>query len=561
MKRVLLIGGYGGFGARIAKRLAAGGTEVLVAGRSLAKAEAFCRGKANMVPRQLDLRAGIVQALEADRPWAVVDAAGPFQGADYRVAEAAIAAGCHYLDIADGRDFVCGIGALDARARAQGVVVISGASSVPALSGAVARALAAPMDEVRMVEMAISASNRATAGPSVTRAILSYVGKPIRLWRGGRWTPAHGFQQLKLQRFDVEGQPGIRPRLTGLAEVPDLDLLVERLPGRPAVIFRAGTELHHQNLALWLMSWPVRAGWLGSIERLGPILAGAQRLTEYEGSDRSGMIVRLLGLSGRRRVERRWTLIASDGDGPEIPSLAVPILLGRIAGGGVPPGAMDAGGLLTLQDFEPAFQGLSVRHALEEVELEAPPYASVMGGDFAALPDTVRRMHEVLGDQGAHGRATVTRGQGFLAGAIARALGFPPAGEHPLHVHFEERSGVERWTRSFSGRSFHSELSADGPLLVERFGLLRFGFDLPGDESGLSMVLRRWWLGPIPLPLAWAPRSPAREWEEDGRFHFDVPISLPLVGPVVHYRGWLEIGHCPDAHGVENRPPCFEGAS
>ena len=43
--------------------------------------------------------------------------------------------------IADGRDFVSGIGVLDAEARTAGVVAISGAFSVPALSGAVVRAL------------------------------------------------------------------------------------------------------------------------------------------------------------------------------------------------------------------------------------------------------------------------------------------------------------------------------------------------------------------------------------------------------------------------------------
>ena len=31
----------------------------------------------------------------------------------------------------------------------------------------------------------------------------------------------------------------------------------------------------------------------------------------------------------------------------------------------------------------------------------------------------------------------------------------------------------------------------------------------------------------------------AREYEADGRFHFDVPITLPLVGLLIHYRGWL----------------------
>jgi hypothetical protein len=36
------------------------------------------------------------------------------------------------------------------------------------------------------------------------------------------------------------------------------------------------------------------------------------------------------------------------------------------------------------------------------------------------------------------------------------------------------------------------------------------------------------------------PRGIAREYEANGRFHFDVPIALPLIGLLVHYRGWLE---------------------
>lgn len=96
-----------------------------------------------------------------------------------------------------------------------------------------------------------------------------------------------------------------------------------------------------------------------------------------------------------------------------------------------------------------------------------------------------------------------------------------------------------RGTRDFGGRAFRSHLSQEGGRLVERFGPLRFAFERRGEPNGLSMRLTGWRVGPLPLPLAWAPRSPAREWEEDGVFHFDVPIALPLIGPVVHYRGWL----------------------
>lgn len=537
--KILLLGGYGGFGARIARRLASAGHEVLVAGRSREKAERFCAGQAGLVPLALDRDNGLAAALAGHRPFAVIDAAGPFQGAGYDVAQACIAAGCHYLDIADGRDFVAGIGAHDEAARAAGVAVIAGASSVPALSGAAVRELAAGMERVSAVEMAISASNRATAGPSVTKAIFSYIGKPVPLWHGRRETAGHGWQDLQRLDFTVAGEPPLRDRIVGLADVPDLTLLPHRLPGKPAVSFRAGTEMAWQNLMLWLASWPVRWGLL-DLARFVPLVLWAQTLTAGLGSDRSGMMVRLFGFADGKRVERRWTLIASKGDGPEIPGLAAAILIDRLAAGSVAPGARDAGELLTLTEFEPAFSRLAIRH--ETTELPQPPalYERVLGPAFAKMPHAVRSMHGVLRDDGASGRGTVTRGESRLARLVAALFGFPAEGEHALQVSFCERDGAETWTRDFSGNRFKCELSQDGDFLVERFGLLRFGFHLAADDKGLAMHLKRWWLWRLPLPLALAPRSLAREWQEGVRFHFDVPIALPLIGLVVHYRGWLE---------------------
>ncbi|MDF0541439.1 hypothetical protein PX699_03725 [Sphingobium sp. H39-3-25] len=77
---------------------------------------------------------------------------------------------------------------LDEAAKAEGVVLLSAASSIPALSGAEVRHLARGMDKVRAVEMAMSASNKATAGQVVPAAILGQVGRPVRTWRGQRWT-------------------------------------------------------------------------------------------------------------------------------------------------------------------------------------------------------------------------------------------------------------------------------------------------------------------------------------------------------------------------------------
>ncbi len=555
MSTILVFGGYGGFGGRLSRRLAAAGHDVVVAGRHRARAAAFCLRHAGCRPIRADRDAGVASLLATVGPDLVIDAAGPFQGSEARVPAACVAAAIPYLDLADARDFVAGIGALDAAARAAGTVVLSGCSSVPALSGAVVRHLAAGLERVSAVEIAISASNRATAGASVAAAILGYVGRPVALWRGRRVVAGHGWQELRRERFALSDGPSLGRRWVALAEVPDLDLLPDRLPGRPSVVFRAGTELAIQSVGLWLASWPVRWGLVPSLRRLSRFLLPVQRLTARWGSDRSGMVVRLFGWADGRRVERRWTLIAADGHGPEIPTLAAAVLAERVLAGRVAPGARDAGESLALADFAPGFAALSVRHETVEVPQPDPLYRRVMGERFDGLAPTLAALHGVLRDGGASGRAVVLRGAHPLARLVAALFRFPAAGEHALHVAFAERDGVERWTRDFAGRRFTSELSRGGSRLVERFGPFRFAFDLATEGSGLRMAMRRWSVAGVPLPLALAPRSEAREWEEDGHFRFDVPIALPLVGPVVHYRGWLDVAPPdPGASGRRSSP-------
>lgn len=538
MSRILVLGGYGGFGARISRRLAAAGHEVIVAGRSEARARAFCSTVPATVPLVLD-RAEIAPALAAHRPAIVVDASGPFQAMGHQVPEACIAAGVHYCDIADGRDFVCGIGTLDDAARRAGVAVVAGGSSVPALSGAVARALAAGLDEVHAVEMAISASNRATAGPAVAAAILGQVGQPLRLFRAGRWVRRFGWQEMRRQGFAVPGAPPLRGRLVGLADVPDLLLLPGRLPGCPGCSFRAGSELDAENGALWLGGWAVRWGWIGGLGGLGGVAERLRRVTRGWGTDRSAMIVRLFGVRGGERLEQRWTLIAEDGIGPEIPALSVPLLVSRILAGTEAPGARDAGSSLDLVDYAPVFAAMPVRTAMEERAEPPSLYERVMGAAFHTLPPALQAMHRPSRDAGAVGEAEVTGSRNAVGRAVAAIMRFPPPGRHALHVGFEVRRGTERWTRSFGDRSFASTLGAAHGRLVERFGPLRFRFDLVADGAGLSMRMLGWSAFGIPMPLIVAPRITAREWEDAGRFRFDVSIALPLVGPVVRYRGWL----------------------
>jgi hypothetical protein len=165
-----------------------------------------------------------------------------------------------------------------------------------------------------------------------------------------------------------------------------------------------------------------------------------------------------------------------------------------------------------------------------------------MAAEFDRLPAPVRAMHDFAGERRAMGEVTIATGSNPLGRLIDRLLGFPRRGERlPLRLRASAGDGVEVWTREFDGHRMRSEHSARGGLLVERFGPLRFGFALRREADGLSMYLRRWWCGPMPMPRALAPRCVAREFADGDRFHFDVPIAMPLIGPIIHYRGWLRV--------------------
>ena len=186
---IVLIGATGVFGSRIARRLAGDARfEVTLAGRHRAALDALASAldARNVGVATLDVATDdLPGTLARLKPRLVIHAAGPFQDRDYRVAEACIECGSDYVDLADGRDFVTGIRQLHERAQRAGRRVVSGASSVPALSSAVVDALLPRFAALDSIEHAISPGNRTPRGDATVASILGYVGQPIRIWRDG----------------------------------------------------------------------------------------------------------------------------------------------------------------------------------------------------------------------------------------------------------------------------------------------------------------------------------------------------------------------------------------
>jgi hypothetical protein len=334
--RVLIVGGYGNFGGYIARALASDpGISLLIGGRSKAKADAFAAGldaRNAASGCELDINGDIAARLADIRPNVVIHTTGPFQFQHHRVARAAIAAGAHYLDLADARDFVSTIGELDADAREAGVSVIAGASSVPCLTAAFIDHYRPHFARLEGAVYGIAAAQATNRGLGTAAAILSYVGQPFTNVRDGTRKRVFGWQGLHGVRY-----PELGLRLFGDCDIPDLELFPTRYPDLRNLRFVAGHEVKILHFGTWLLSWAVRLGLVKSLAPYAQRLLNLSFLFDPLGSHKSGFHMFLTGISNDGKpMDVRVFMVARQVHGPNIPCMPAIILAKRMAAGDLP---------------------------------------------------------------------------------------------------------------------------------------------------------------------------------------------------------------------------------
>jgi hypothetical protein len=241
-------------------------------------------------------------------------------------------------------------------------------------------------------------------------------------------------------------------------------------------------------------------------------------------------------------------MIAEADDGPFIPSMAAAAIVRRILDGRRPAAGARSGATETLlADYEVQFARRRIISGVREIATQPLRlYRRMLGTAYDALPAAVRRLHDL--DGVAEGRATVDRGDGWIARRIALIFGFPAAGDDiPVIVDFRRDGDREIWRRNFGDQVF-SSIQEEGRarfdrLLCERFGPCTFGLALVVDDARLWFVVRRWSVFGMPMPRWLAPACEAYECEEAGRFRFFVELRYRFVGLIVRYRGWLDLCH------------------
>ncbi|MEH6630759.1 MAG: saccharopine dehydrogenase NADP-binding domain-containing protein [Halopseudomonas aestusnigri] len=345
---VLILGGYGNFGKRIAEALTSDGIPVIIVGRNLEKAASFCQE----LPKDLastacfDVNKDLEAQLKKLKPIVVINTCGPFQNSDYSVAEICIGQRVSYIDLADGRDFVSKISTLNEKATAKGIAVISGASTVPGLSSAVVEHFKHAFSEIDSMTYGISPGQKAERGLATTQAIMSYVGKKIGKVKGDN-TERFGWQDIYQQKYPVLGN-----RWMANCDIPDLDLLPEHY-GIKRIHFSAGLELGAMHLGLWGVSWLVRLGLPLKLQNHAPWLLKVSNWFNALGTSDGGMHVILSGKDQAGHVlTKKWFVIALKGDGPQIPTIPAIVLAKKIIRNQTNLiGAMPCVGLVTLEEY------------------------------------------------------------------------------------------------------------------------------------------------------------------------------------------------------------------
>lgn len=170
-----------------------------------------------------------------------------------------------------------------------------------------------------------------------------------------------------------------------------------------------------------------------------------------------------------------------------------------------------------------------------------PIYRTILGDAYQHLPQPVQDLHDLSDHAVWRGTANIQRGRG-LAGLFGTMMSMPPAGEDiPVTVTFTRNGKKEIWQRDFAGACFSTRQWAKNGFLYESLrggGLLVFR--LVSSPESLTLVLEDMRMWGIPVRWLLRPEITATESVENGRFCFDVRLSLWPLGFIVAYHGTLE---------------------
>lgn len=199
--KILVVGGYGGVGRTVSATLGERFPgRVVVAGRSMQKAQDFVRGSDNrLVPLKLDV--SLVDEIGAALDDGVSMAVMCVEQKDTRFVEQCIERGIHYVDISATDELLTQIESLNSKAREHGSTVLLSAGLAPGVTNLLVSQAAAELDEVENVDIFILLGLGEVHGESSNRWVLDNLNSEYTVRQSGMNKTVKAFGEFKKTVF------------------------------------------------------------------------------------------------------------------------------------------------------------------------------------------------------------------------------------------------------------------------------------------------------------------------------------------------------------------------
>jgi hypothetical protein len=318
---VVVFGGYGTFGSRIARELAhSPGFHLVIAGRNAERARSFANSLGTSHSgRFADVADPDSCRSALDGADMAIHAAGPFRPGEWGPLQASMERRCPYIDIAEHRAYVAGLRQFDSPLRERGGVAVFGASSLPGISGALAVQLRSQLGvSIPRMRITLFIGNRNPKGAGAVGAFLAGLGEPISAPQGRLL----GFRDREV----VPLPPPFGPRAAFNFDSPEYDLFPQ-LVGARSVTVKAGFELRTATYALAAV-----AAFCPGLKRpLGGVMQSLGDSLGFLGCSGGAVMVEAFLEDGRTR---RRTLLARE-DGQRMAIMPCVLAARTLAAGGV----------------------------------------------------------------------------------------------------------------------------------------------------------------------------------------------------------------------------------
>jgi short subunit dehydrogenase-like uncharacterized protein len=169
MTRLMIYGATGYTGRMAAAHARAAGLDLILAGRDEVRLAAL-GGSLGAEHRAFALDEDALIGAALHNVAVLLNCAGPFQRTAEPLMRAAIRAGAHYLDIAAELDSYCLAEACDARAQAEGVMLLPGSGGSVAMLGSLAGRAAERVGRPHTIHVALHVAGAMSRGSAISAA-------------------------------------------------------------------------------------------------------------------------------------------------------------------------------------------------------------------------------------------------------------------------------------------------------------------------------------------------------------------------------------------------------